>query len=230
MLLNIRRTRSVSCDVINCQQLAPTVGGAQRPSRAVRTVFEQHERAHLVRQLEGEPRACGRVLLGEPAQRPDNGEGLGHDELREQRAADARRGGRAERRLLDAMRALDLVLDGRGARGGGRERAAAVARGRVAPARLRPTVTRLSGATACAAARRRATRRARARAARRGLALGRTAQQQRVRGARAARRVGEQSLARVHEARLGRGLARRACESRRCWRGRCARVASGGGV
>ena len=168
MLLNIRRTRSVSCDVINCQQLAPTVGGAQRPSRAVRTVFEQHERAHLVRQLEGEPRACGRVLLGEPAQRPDNGEGLGHDELREQRAADARRGGRAERRLLDAMRALDLVLVGRGARGGGRERAAAVARGRVAPARLRPTVTRLSGGTACAAARRRATRLARARAARRG--------------------------------------------------------------
>ena len=211
MLLNIRRTRSVSCDVINCQQLASTVvsSRARRAPSSSTSARISYTSSRASRAL-----ASG-SFSASPHSAPTTVKVSGTTNCGSS-AADARRGGRAERRLLDTMRALDLLLDGRGARGGGRERAAAVARGHVAPARLRPTVTRVSGAAACAAARRRATRRACARAARRELVLGRTAQQQRVRGARAAHRVGEQSLVRVHEARLGRGLARRACESH--WR------------
>ena len=135
-------------------------------ARAVRTV-EQHSARISYASLRASRALAGGSFAASPHSAPTAVKVSGTTNCGSS-AADARRGGRAERRLLDAMRALDLVLDGRGARGGGRERAAAVARGRVAPARLRPTVTRLSGAAACAAARRRATRRARARAARRG--------------------------------------------------------------
>ena len=168
MLLDIRRTRVVSCDVINCQQLesnrrstAPLARARCAPSSSSTSARISYASSRASRAL------AGGSFAASPHSAPTAVKVSGTTNCGSS-AADARRGGRAERRLLDAMRALDLVLVGRGARGGGRERAAAVARGRVAPARLRPTVTRLSGAAACAAARRRATRRARARAARRG--------------------------------------------------------------